>query len=242
VPASAIKILVLERDTAVHQSLLRINLGQNTSLEFLHPDTAADPAAGYAAVLGDDSLFEGRDEEPPIARLKQQLGCPVILMTALASPRLARAATAAGAAAVLQKPFSLTDLRKALSTALHRELPPDASGPSTGIQNEHPQLTNGRPAESTQPPSLESVTGRVAPEAVFDQLFLELERRQPLEEGLDAFDIVERHLIRRALTVCGGNQSQAARFLGITRNTLRKRIRKYDFGALLVKDEEPDAE
>ncbi len=37
----------------------------------------------------------------------------------------------------------------------------------------------------------------------------------------------ERDLIREALVRCGWNQSQAARSLGITRNTLRYRVRKY---------------
>ncbi len=37
----------------------------------------------------------------------------------------------------------------------------------------------------------------------------------------------ERELIREALVRCGWNQSQAARCLGITRNTLRYRVRKY---------------
>jgi DNA-binding NtrC family response regulator len=68
----------------------------------------------------------------------------------------------------------------------------------------------------------------LADESVFDMLFEEIARRQPLPPRTDAFDIVERKLIVRALDDCGGNQSRAARFLGITRNTLRKRIQKYD--------------
>ena len=38
---------------------------------------------------------------------------------------------------------------------------------------------------------------------------------------------VERELIARALGETGGNQVQAAKLLGITRATLRKRIEKY---------------
>jgi len=37
----------------------------------------------------------------------------------------------------------------------------------------------------------------------------------------------EQHLIRKALKQCNWNQSQAARMLGITRNTLRYRIKKF---------------
>lgn len=67
----------------------------------------------------------------------------------------------------------------------------------------------------------------LADDTVFDMLFDEIARRQPLPPGFDAFDVVERKLIIRALEACSGNQSKASRFLGITRNTLRKRIQKY---------------
>jgi DNA-binding NtrC family response regulator len=41
-------------------------------------------------------------------------------------------------------------------------------------------------------------------------------------------DMVERSLIARALEQCSHNQVRAARLLGISRNTLRHRIRKYN--------------
>jgi len=40
-------------------------------------------------------------------------------------------------------------------------------------------------------------------------------------------DEVEPPLIEEALRFAGGNQSRAARILGITRNTLRGKIRRY---------------
>jgi two-component system response regulator AtoC len=43
----------------------------------------------------------------------------------------------------------------------------------------------------------------------------------------DIFDRIERFLIKRALEETGNNQVQAARLLGISRNTLRHRISKY---------------
>ena len=61
----------------------------------------------------------------------------------------------------------------------------------------------------------------------FDAVFDAIARRQPLPEGYDAFDVVERVLVIKALEAEQGNQSRASRFLGITRNTLRKRIKKY---------------
>jgi two-component system response regulator AtoC len=53
-----------------------------------------------------------------------------------------------------------------------------------------------------------------------------------LREQLDA---LERTVIARTMTAVGGNQSEAARRLGISRNTLTERLRRYeiapDFGA-----------
>ncbi len=55
---------------------------------------------------------------------------------------------------------------------------------------------------------------------------------QTLREQLDA---LERNVIARTMTAVGGNQSEAARRLGISRNTLTERLRRYeiaaDFGA-----------
>lgn len=44
----------------------------------------------------------------------------------------------------------------------------------------------------------------------------------------DIFDRIERFLIKRALEETGNNQVHAARLLGISRNTLRHRISKYE--------------
>ena len=45
-------------------------------------------------------------------------------------------------------------------------------------------------------------------------------------------DMVEESLIMRALQQCGQNQVHTARMLGISRNTLRHRIKKYHPGSL----------
>ena len=51
------------------------------------------------------------------------------------------------------------------------------------------------------------------------------------EVGRDArtslIDMVERSLVGQALSACGNNQVHAARMLGVSRNTLRHRIKKY---------------
>jgi two-component system response regulator AtoC len=49
-----------------------------------------------------------------------------------------------------------------------------------------------------------------------------------LREHLEAF---ERSVIARVMTAVGGNQSEAARRLGISRNTLLERLRRYEIAA-----------
>ncbi|MBF0498501.1 MAG: sigma-54-dependent Fis family transcriptional regulator [Candidatus Riflebacteria bacterium] len=41
---------------------------------------------------------------------------------------------------------------------------------------------------------------------------------------------VERHFLQEAMTRCGGNQSQTAKMLGMTRDILRYRLKKYGLG------------
>ena len=48
------------------------------------------------------------------------------------------------------------------------------------------------------------------------------------ESNLKVIPAVERQLIIEALAETKGNQVQAARLLGITRATLRKRVEKFD--------------
>jgi len=47
------------------------------------------------------------------------------------------------------------------------------------------------------------------------------------ESGVKVLPAVERELIIQALLEAKGNQVQAAKLLGITRATLRKRVLKY---------------
>lgn len=49
-------------------------------------------------------------------------------------------------------------------------------------------------------------------------------------DGNLSLEEVEKRRILEALETCGGNKSEAARSLGITRKTLRKKLEKYDTG------------
>ncbi len=61
--------------------------------------------------------------------------------------------------------------------------------------------------------------------------------RRDNHEGGNAIEVVERSLIIDALEGAKGNISAAARILGITRNTLRYRIRKYEIEVDIDQDE-----
>ena len=54
-----------------------------------------------------------------------------------------------------------------------------------------------------------------------------LERVRKGEEEIYTLDEVERDHIRRTLDLCGGNQTRAAKRLGISRNTLLRKLDKY---------------
>jgi two-component system response regulator AtoC len=71
-----------------------------------------------------------------------------------------------------------------------------------------------------------------APQPAADTTAAQADGSHTLREQLDA---LERSVIARTMTAVGGNQSEAARRLGISRNTLTERLRRYeiaaDFGA-----------
>jgi DNA-binding NtrC family response regulator len=56
----------------------------------------------------------------------------------------------------------------------------------------------------------------------------EFARDQTTRQGMRAtLDPIERDVIKQALDKCGGNQSEAARMLGISRGALLARLKKY---------------
>lgn len=235
-------ILVFESDRAVNYALEMISLGIGIELRIGNLSDNSIPDGELIGVLLDDQHLVTANDDTLIGTLKDRFACPVIVMTQSQSPRMTSYLHQMGASAVLTKPFRMGELRRQLWQVLHLEGQPaeKVSGESiTAVTNAPVSGNGGHDRDSFSPAQY---GGQVAGEQVFDQLFAELERRQPLQEGLDAFDVVERHLVQRALEACSGNQSQAARFLGITRNTLRKRIRKYGFTRLIVGEESSDSD
>lgn len=222
-------VLVIDNDASMRFALGRISLGPEVVMQFLDAGDWMTAQPGFSAVLADDSMLVGTEEKLPITMLGERLGCPVVLMTTSGNRRIEGFARDAGASSVLHKPFNAGELRRQLGAAIGGNLSVAAAG--IGL----PAEGDGGMGTAVK---IFDYGGRIAGDQVFDDLFVELERRQPLDEGLDAFDVVERHLVRCALTACTGNQSQAARFLGITRNTLRKRIHKYGFASLLSVDDQ----
>jgi two-component system nitrogen regulation response regulator GlnG len=57
-------------------------------------------------------------------------------------------------------------------------------------------------------------------------LIAQLATSSPGRVYRDALELLERPLLVHALELTGGNQLQAARLLGLNRNTLRKRCRQ----------------
>ena len=81
------------------------------------------------------------------------------------------------------------------------------------------------------PPEVLSVSDTAEPDAAGDDLVglaTKLFRWARNNPDLKVIPAVERELVINALKETSGNQVQAAKLLGITRATLRKRIEKFD--------------
>jgi len=97
-------------------------------------------------------------------------------------------------------------------------------------------LVDDLPAEiaGRKPAAAEAPTGAtgepaatLAPDAGIEELAARLFRMARADSELKVIPAVERELIICALKETGGNQVQAAKLLGITRATLRKRVEKF---------------
>jgi len=85
------------------------------------------------------------------------------------------------------------------------------------------QTSPGRPEASERPPA-----GAAPPAAESVPDAPPAGAPAPAGAGAASLEAVERETILRTLAACGGNKSEAARRLGITRRTLHQKLRKYE--------------
>jgi len=105
------RVLVVDDDPEIREYLALALDAPGCLVTVAETPAALDPAARYDVALVDLLLGDGETTEPLIARLSDE-GVRVVVMTGLSpdAPPVQRARSA-GAAAVLQKPFTLTALR-----------------------------------------------------------------------------------------------------------------------------------
>ena len=103
------------------------------------------------------------------------------------------------------------------------DLPPEIAGSATStVEVPIPGATvPASPAAQTSSPPTSAV--ELSPADLARQLF----RWARAQGGLKVIPAVERELVIEALKETGNNQVKAARLLGITRATLRKRIERF---------------
>jgi two-component system nitrogen regulation response regulator GlnG len=148
-------------------------------------------------------------------------------------------AIAADALEVLERygwPGNVRELENAIQRALvvckgeiilARDLPPEVRGEVPPSKTTATDAATPLPA----PPAAEGGAGSAKPAppgeldiASLSKALFNLARAQ---SGLKVLPAVERELIIQALVETNGNQVQAAKLLGITRATLRKRVEKF---------------
>ena len=148
---------------------------------------------------------------------------------------LRRAVVVSKGAAILENdlpPEILQSVRSVPSNQASRSLPSATSATSAGhlVQGLSTPADPSLSASSLSAPSVEAalaptvdpaITGDIRP------LVLQLFRWARLQGGIKVLPAVERELVIEALKETQGNQVQAAKLLGITRATLRKRVDKF---------------
>jgi DNA-binding NtrC family response regulator len=150
---------------------------------------------------------------------------PVIFITAHGTSETVIEAMKAGAFDYLPKPLDLPRMRQLVDRAvrMRRSAPAGTAGVSgegNGSSRRGLCTADGRAARGDvlEHPSV-SPASDLAP-------FLERQlRRQSQTIYSDALAMMERYVLTRVLQQTHGNQSQAAKLLGITRGCLRSRIR-----------------
>jgi two-component system nitrogen regulation response regulator GlnG len=108
-------------------------------------------------------------------------------------------------------------------TILPRDLPPEVAQAAA----QPPAPESAAPATAPSPPPPASPPTGAAPAPDVAGLARQLFRWAREHQDLRVLPAVERELVIEALRETAGNQVQAARLLGITRATLRKRIDKF---------------
>jgi nitrogen regulation protein NR(I) len=93
------------------------------------------------------------------------------------------------------------------------------------LQEEHIRLETEE-EESSAPRNHEQLVDRLRDK--LDDLIPDILRLSDRKAHANIIELVEEMLISRALKECGNNQVKAAKMLGISRNTLRHRMKKYD--------------
>jgi DNA-binding NtrC family response regulator len=246
-PVKPVKLLIVDDDPDVAYSFSRVF--REPAFDITEAKSGEQALSILKNLSPDVVLMDvrmpGADGLSTLGRmLANGMSFPVIIMTAYGSPRIANEAKAAGAFGCVMKPFDVTKIRELVMSAVEAGRSGSfqagnlgaaseriAGGPGTETPQSHKSWSADKAELRPEPvtPDSAGLAAPIAGDDIFDLLFNEISRRQPLDPSLDAFDVVEKHLIKRALEYCKSNQSKTARFLGITRNTLRKRIRKYGF-------------
>jgi len=110
---------------------------------------------------------------------------------------------------------------------------PASSAPAAQQVEQIGEAANGpvdqKPFESAGEPAPEMLLRESMPlslPSIFDKLYGELRERTELR----ILSLIEKQMIRRAIKETNGNQARAAEILGITRNTLKKRLDEYGAG------------
>ncbi len=106
-----------------------------------------------------------------------------------------------------------------------------AKGAAILISDLPPEINSSPTASRTEalaPATTISGTPAPAPADDFESLALQLFKLARTDSKLKIIPAVERHLVIHALAETKGNQVQAAKLLGITRATLRKRVAKFN--------------
>jgi len=82
------------------------------------------------------------------------------------------------------------------------------------------------PIDLAPPPAMPPMTDRRSLPETFDFVYEEVKT----QAGKRILSVIEKQMIQRAVADTGGNQARAAEILGITRNTLKKRLDEYARG------------